>query len=137
MSSKTKSWVLLKKILQRLNKTTLRTIDLENNPLKFNDAIIYATNLQNVLQNKLNVINKWEFNPLIKKFLISKINKFSSLTPKIMKSWQIVLKVSLEVCFAKTKMSVPMVRLKNTISWKMLSKWMKIWNYFKHHKSKK
>lgn len=86
MSSKTKSWVLLKKILQRLNKTTLRTIDLENNPLKFNDAIIYATNLQNVLQNKLNVINKWEFNPLIKKFLISKINKFSSLTPKIMKS---------------------------------------------------
>lgn len=59
---------------------------MENNPLKFKGAIIYATNLQNVLQNKLNVINKWEFNPLIKKFLISKINKFSSLTLKTMRS---------------------------------------------------
>lgn len=86
MNSKIKSWVLLKTILQKLNKTTQRTIDLENNPLKFKDAIIYATNLQNVLQNKLNVINKWEFNPLIKKFLISKINKFSSLTLKTMRS---------------------------------------------------
>ena len=86
MNSKIKSWVLLKTILQKLNKTMQRTIDLENNPLKFKDAIIYATNLQNVLQNKLNVINKWEFNPLIKKFLISKISKFSSLTLKTMRS---------------------------------------------------
>lgn len=86
MNFKIKLWGLQKTILRRLSKITQRTIDQENSPLKFKDERIFVTSFQNVLQNKLNVINKWEFNQLIKKFLISKINKFSSPTPKIMRN---------------------------------------------------
>jgi hypothetical protein len=86
MNFKIKSWGLQKTILRKLSKITLRTIDQENSQLKFKDERILVTSLQNVLQNKLNVINKWEFNQLIKKFLISKINKFSNPTLKIMRN---------------------------------------------------
>ena len=86
MNFKIKLWGPQKTILKRLSKITQRTIDQENSPLKFKDERIFVTSFQNVLQNKLNVINKWEFNQLIKKFLISKINKFSRQTPKIMRN---------------------------------------------------